>query len=139
MNTITTKSAEETFDFAAEFAKHLKVGDTLLLIGDLGAGKTNFVQGFAHGLDVPDKVYVRSPTFAIINEYNGGKYPLYHFDFYRLESVDSLIEIAFDEYVKGDGITVIEWADKFIDEMPQNAIRIDFEILGVNERRLTVR
>ena len=92
-------------------AATLRRGDVLALCGDLGAGKTHFVKGIATGLqsDAP----VTSPTFTLIHEYLGGRLPVYHFDFYRLEDEDEALKIGLDEYLDGDGVCVIEWADKF--------------------------
>ncbi len=86
-------------------------GDVLALCGDLGAGKTHFVKGLAAGLG--SEIAVTSPTFTLIHEYAGGRLPLYHFDFYRLEEEDEALKIGLDEYLDGDGVCVIEWADKF--------------------------
>jgi tRNA threonylcarbamoyladenosine biosynthesis protein TsaE len=92
-------------------AATLRRGDILALCGDLGAGKTHFVKGLAAGLKTD--AAVTSPTFTLIHEYLGGRLPLYHFDFYRLEEADEALKIGLDEYLDGDGVCVIEWADKF--------------------------
>lgn len=134
----TTKSPDETYDLAVRYASSLKPGDILLLIGNLGAGKTCFVQGLAFGLDVPDGVYVRSPTFALVNEYLGGKVPIYHFDFYRLDDASALGDLGLDEYLYGDGIAVIEWADKFSESLPVDAIKLTFEIIDENTRHIVI-
>ena len=97
---------DETFQFAEKLSQYLKPGDVIGLEGDLGAGKTTFTKGIAKGLGI--KKNINSPTFTIIKEYTGGKYPLYHMDVYRLD--DSMEDLGFDEYFHGDGITVIEWA-----------------------------
>jgi tRNA threonylcarbamoyladenosine biosynthesis protein TsaE len=89
----------------------LRRGDVLALCGDLGAGKTHFVKGLAAALGTD--AAVTSPTFTLIHEYPGGRLPLYHFDFYRLDDEDEALKIGLDEYLDGDGICVIEWADKF--------------------------
>ena len=91
----------------------------LALVGELGAGKTRFVQGLASGLGVPDDVFVRSPSFILINEYRGGRMPLYHFDFYRLERSDELGDLGIEEYLDGIGVSVIEWADRFPGALPE--------------------
>jgi tRNA threonylcarbamoyladenosine biosynthesis protein TsaE len=88
----------------------------LALCGDLGAGKTHFVKGLAVGLN--SDAAVTSPTFTLIHEYLGGRLPLYHFDFYRLEDEDEALKIGLDEYLHGDGVCVIEWADKFPELLP---------------------
>ncbi|MCH8069498.1 MAG: tRNA (adenosine(37)-N6)-threonylcarbamoyltransferase complex ATPase subunit type 1 TsaE [Candidatus Marinimicrobia bacterium] len=110
-------SPEETRTIAADFAVSLKSGDIIALQGNLGSGKTTFVQGIASGLGIVD--VVNSPTFKIVGEYLG-KIPLYHIDFYRIESVNELIQFGLDHYLYGDGVTVIEWADRFKDSVPSN-------------------
>ena len=114
-------SAEETKAFAENLAKELKSGDVLCMYGDLGAGKTAFVQGIAKGLLIDQ--YVNSPTFTIVNEYMG-TLPLYHFDVYRIGSSDEMFDIGFDEYIDGDGVSVIEWAELIEDILPQNRYNI---------------
>jgi tRNA threonylcarbamoyladenosine biosynthesis protein TsaE len=94
----------------------LRRGDVLALCGDLGAGKTHFVKGLAAAL--APAAAVTSPTFTLIHEYLGGRLPLYHFDFYRLEDEDEALKIGLDEYLDGDGVCVIEWADKFPHLLP---------------------
>lgn len=121
-------SAEDTKKIAAEFAKSLKSGDVLCMYGDLGAGKTAFVQGLAAGLGVLD--YVNSPTFTIVNEYSGDL-PLYHFDVYRIGDSSEMFDIGFDEYLDGDGVTVIEWAELIEDILPQS--RYNITILKADE------
>lgn len=115
--------AEETKQFAQRFAKELKSGDVICLNGDLGAGKTAFVQGLAKGLGIDD--YITSPTFTIVNEYFGDL-PLYHFDVYRISESDEMYEIGYDEYITGDGICVIEWSEIISDILPPK--RYDIEI-----------
>ncbi len=114
---------EMTQKIAATFARDLKVGDIICLYGDLGVGKTAFVQGLAQGLCVKD--YVTSPTFTIVNEYMGS-IPLYHFDVYRIDDEDELYEIGFEEYLNGNGICVIEWSEKIVDFLPMQ--RYDVKI-----------
>ena len=121
-------SAEDTKKIAAEFAKSLKAGDVLCMYGDLGAGKTAFVQGLATGLGVLD--YVNSPTFTIVNEYSGDL-PLYHFDVYRIGDSSEMFDIGFDEYLDGDGVTVIEWAELIEDILPES--RYNITILKADE------
>src|SRR5476649_710526 len=103
-------SVEETLAFGGSVADSLRRGDVLALCGDLGAGKTHFVKGLAAGLGAGD--VVTSPTFTLIHEYIGGRLPLYHFDFYRLESDTEALKIGLDEYLDGDGVSAIEWAEK---------------------------
>lgn len=133
-----TNSPEETFELARSFAGSLKAGDVLLLIGDLGAGKTCFVQGLASGLGVPGGTYVRSPSFALINEYRGGRIDLFHIDFYRLHGDEDPADLGLDEYVYGCGVTAIEWADRFPDEFPAFAIKIEFRIVDERKREISI-
>jgi tRNA threonylcarbamoyladenosine biosynthesis protein TsaE len=111
VDTIISHSAEETAVFGRFIASGLRRGDVLALSGDLGAGKTHFVKGIAAGLGGSDMV--TSPTFTLIHEYIGGKLPLFHFDFYRLEDESEAIKIGLDEYLDGEGVCAIEWAEKF--------------------------
>jgi len=109
--TTISKSAEETITHGQVIAATLRRGDVLALCGDLGAGKTHFVKGLTAGLGA--SAPVTSPTFTLIHEYLGGRLPLYHFDFYRLDDEDEALKIGLDEYLDGDGVCVIEWAEKF--------------------------
>ena len=104
-------SPAETIALARTLAATLRRGDVLALSGDLGAGKTHFVKGLAAGLGTAASV--TSPTFTLLHEYPGGRLPLYHFDFYRLDDADEALGIGLDEYLDGDGVCVIEWAEKF--------------------------
>lgn len=137
MKKILTKSAEETKKLAQKIAKKLENGAILALIGELGAGKTCFVQGLAEGLKTDKKCYVSSPTFTILKIYPG-KIPLNHFDFYRLNNFDEFEDLGFEDYLKNNGITAIEWADKFLDKLPQNVICIEFAVIGENERSIKI-
>ena len=116
-----SQSLEDTQKIAAEFAKSLKSGDVLCMYGDLGAGKTAFVQGLAKGLGIED--HVTSPTFTIVNEYYGSM-PLYHFDVYRIADSDEMYEIGYEEYVYGDGVSVIEWPQLIDDILPEKRYEI---------------
>ncbi len=109
-------SPAETIAFARTLAATLRRGDVLALSGDLGAGKTHFVKGLAAGLGTTASV--TSPTFTLLHEYPGGRLPLYHFDFYRLDDADEALKIGLDEYLDGDGVCVIEWAEKFPTLLP---------------------
>ncbi len=110
-----SNSYEETQQIAIEFAKTLEGGDVLCMYGDLGVGKTAFVQGLAKGLGISD--HITSPTFTIVNEYSG-TLPLYHFDVYRIADSDEMYEIGYEEYVYGDGVSVIEWPQLIDDILP---------------------
>ena len=109
MNPIVTRTAEETQRLGSDFAAVLRRRDVVALYGGLGSGKTQFVKGVCRGLGVRD--HVVSPSFTILNEYSEGDFPVYHFDFYRLRSLGELAEIGFEEYLFGEGVCLIEWAD----------------------------
>jgi len=129
-----TASAAETTQLGRTLGERLQPGDTVLLIGDLGAGKTCFIQGLCSGLGVEEPV--TSPTFTLINEYQG-RQPVAHFDLYRLNDPESVLDIGFDEYVDSNQVCLIEWADKFLEIMPADAIEVRIEI-GEGERRKLV-
>jgi tRNA threonylcarbamoyladenosine biosynthesis protein TsaE len=119
-----TQNADETRALAARLGAMLHAGDTLCLVGDLGAGKTTFTQGLALGLGLPAEEPVNSPTFTLVAEHPGGRVPLYHFDVYRLNDSSGLYDLAFDDYLNGDGVVVIEWADKIADALPTDRLDI---------------
>jgi tRNA threonylcarbamoyladenosine biosynthesis protein TsaE len=127
-----SNSAEETRLIGSEFAKNAAAGTVLSLIGDLGAGKTEFVKGLALGLGTDDEV--TSPTFTILHEYRGGRLPLFHMDFYRLREESELDEIGFDEYLRGGGLCAIEWGNKFSNRLPPGALKVFFS-LDADDRR----
>ena len=133
---IETRAPEETAALAERLGAAAEAGTVLCLVGDLGAGKTLFTQGFARGLGVTDEV--TSPTFALMNQYRG-RLPVTHFDLYRLEREDELDDIGFYEYAEDNrGVVLIEWADKFPDALPEPHIRLEIERGETkNERRLT--
>ena len=126
MATFISNSPSETEEFARGLAKKVKAGDVFALKGDLGAGKTQFVKGFVAGLD--SNAVVASPTFTIIHEYPGGRLPIYHFDFFRLEDRQSTGKLGLDDYFFGDGVSIVEWADRFPDLIPELGRWINFEI-----------
>lgn len=119
-------SVEQTRDFAAAMACRAQAGDVVLLVGDLGAGKTHFAQGFAAGLGIAD--IPTSPTFNLVCEYRDGRLPLYHFDLYRLESADELDDIDYYGIVEGDGVSLVEWGDKFEEAAPDDYLLLDFSV-----------
>lgn len=134
----TTRSVEETLALGERLAALLPAGTVVALSGDLGAGKTALTKGVARGLGVSDTV--TSPTFALVNEHaarDGRR--LYHVDLYRLDRPQQAVDIGIEEELAPDGWTIIEWAEKLGDVLPVNAVRIDIEITGENERRITVR
>lgn len=132
-----THSAEETRALAARLGRALLPGDIVCLRGDLGAGKTTWTQGLARGLGVPDAEPVNSPTFMLLAEHRSGRVPLFHFDVYRLENSQGLYDLAFDEYLDGEGVVVIEWADRIADALPDNRLDVVLVPDGPDSRTLT--
>lgn len=131
-----SSSESETMDFASQFASTVKPGDVICLKGDLGAGKTHFVKGFAGAFGVkPDQV--SSPTFTIIQEYTG-IVPVYHFDFYRLKSPNEALEIGTEEYFYGDGVCIVEWPDKIGTLLPSHSIFVSLTHKGGNKRLIEI-
>jgi len=135
---IISNSIEETSMIGTRLAAKLKKGDVVALIGQLGAGKTVLTKGIAKGLGVKDVQYVNSPTFVIIKEYEG-KMPLYHFDLYRLSGPGSLDEICYDEYFYGDGVSVVEWADKIKSILPKKRLEVRLSVAGENKRKIEIK
>lgn len=131
---IISHSPEETEAFAADYAALLQPGSVLGLVGDLGAGKTQFVRGLARGLGCVDQV--TSPTFTLIHEYLGGSLPLYHIDLYRLESPREIAELDLEDYFESPGLTAVEWADKFSVSMPEDTRWLYFRELGSGLREI---
>ena len=131
-----TNSAAETRALGERLASGLQPGDTVILEGELGAGKSELARGIAKGLGVTETV--TSPSFTILNVYESGRCPLYHFDWYRLESEEELYELGMDEYLGGDGIAVVEWAERCPDAVPEDFIRIRLEATGEETRQITV-
>lgn len=120
---ILSESYEDTINIAKDFAKSLKSGSFVTLDGDLGAGKTAFTSGLVSELS--PATTVTSPTFTIVNEYHGGEIPVFHFDVYRLESMDDLYDIGWDDYVNRQGIIIMEWASVVKDELDMPYIEIN--------------
>jgi tRNA threonylcarbamoyladenosine biosynthesis protein TsaE len=133
--TIATRSEDETAALGREMASTLSAGDALLLYGDLGAGKTAFVRGLAEGLGVP-REEVSSPTFTLIQEYRGGRLPLFHVDLYRIEDPREFDELGLDEIAES-GVLAIEWAEK-LPMLPQGAARVTIEHAGESQRRVSI-
>lgn len=141
---IESFSAEETRQAGYEMGRQALPGQVYTLIGDLGVGKTVFTQGFAEGLGIRESV--NSPTFTILQIYEEGRLPLYHFDVYRIGDSEEMLEVGWDDYVCSDGVCLIEWADlidDLIDELPkEQVLRLEIEkdpAKGYDYRRITVR
>jgi tRNA threonylcarbamoyladenosine biosynthesis protein TsaE len=132
--TFISNSPAETEQFGRDFAHGIKKGDVLALQGELGSGKTQFVKGLVAGLD--STAEVTSPTFTLIHEYGGGRFPVYHFDFFRLQDRQSAERLGLDDYFFGDGISVIEWADKFPTIIPGTARWISFHTKSEDQREV---
>ncbi|MBO4825479.1 tRNA threonylcarbamoyladenosine biosynthesis protein TsaE [Lachnospiraceae bacterium YSD2013] len=122
---IESKSEKETFELGVEIGKKAKAGEVYTLIGDLGVGKTVFTQGVAAGLGIDEPV--NSPTFTILQVYDEGRLPFYHFDVYRIGDESEMDEIGFEEYVYGDGVCFIEWADLIKGIIPKKHTRIEIK------------
>ena len=135
-----TYSPEETLEIGKLLGENAAPGEVYALIGDLGAGKTVFTKGFAQGLGIEEPV--NSPTFTILQIYEEGRIPLYHFDVYRIEEPEEMEEVGFDEYIDGDGVCLIEWAGRIGDLLPPEVtvVRIEKNLdRGPDYRRITVR
>lgn len=136
---IETNSARETYALGRKLGEQALPGQIYTLIGDLGVGKTVFTQGMAKGLDITEPI--SSPTFTIIQEYEEGRLPFYHFDVYRIGDLEEMEEIGYDDYFFGQGVTMIEWANLIVELLPENIIQITIEKdleKGFDYRKITV-
>ena len=137
--TIETNSPEETFALGRQIGEQAEPGEVYTLIGDLGVGKTVFTQGLAVGLDIQDAV--NSPTFTIVQVYEDGRIPFYHFDVYRIGDVEEMDEVGYEDYVYGEGVSLIEWADLIEEILPEHYRRITIEknpAKGFDYRKITI-
>ena len=136
---IETSCTEDTAKYAYQLASGAQPGQVYALIGDLGVGKTVFTKGFAEGLGIEEPV--SSPTFTILQIYEEGRIPLYHFDVYRIEEPEEMEEVGFDDYVYGDGVCLIEWANRIEEILPDDCIYVVIEKdleKGLDYRKITV-
>lgn len=136
---IESNFPEETFRVGKELGERAYAGQVFTLTGDLGVGKTVFTQGLAKGLGIDEPV--NSPTFTIVQEYDGGRLPFYHFDVYRIGDIEEMEEVGFDDYVMGEGVSLIEWADLIREILPDKRTEILIEKnleRGFDYRRITV-
>lgn len=139
MDIVETYSPEETFEAGEKLGEQAQAGDVFALLGDLGVGKTVFTQGFARGLGIDGPV--NSPTFTILQIYEEGRLPLYHFDVYRIGDPEEMDEIGFEEYTEGNGVCLIEWANLIEEILPPNTrvITIGKDLTkGLDYRRITI-
>jgi tRNA threonylcarbamoyladenosine biosynthesis protein TsaE len=135
--TRVTNSASETVEVGEALGECLGAGDVVALYGELGSGKTTFTKGLAAGLGAMRGERVRSPTFVLLNLYKG-RFPIYHVDLYRMETLERLHDIGYEDYAFGDGIMVIEWAEKAEQVLPETAIRVRLRTLGKTAREIRV-
>ena len=137
---IETNDAEETYALGKELGEQAAAGAVFTLNGDLGVGKTVFAQGFAEGLGITEAV--NSPTFTILQVYEEGRLPLYHFDVYRIEDPEEMYEVGFDDYLYGQGVCLIEWAEQVAELLPQKRTEITIEkdlTKDFSYRKITIR
>ncbi|MBQ3118467.1 MAG: tRNA (adenosine(37)-N6)-threonylcarbamoyltransferase complex ATPase subunit type 1 TsaE [Clostridia bacterium] len=130
-------SAEDTTRIAAEFAHNLTPGDVVLLYGEMGVGKTVFTNGLCRALGACD--FATSPTFTVVNEYDGGDFPVYHFDMYRIEDEDELYELGFDDYLNAGGVCIIEWPENIPNWLPKKNIRVDISKDSETSRTIDIK
>lgn len=136
---IETRSAEETYQLGIEIGQKAKKGQVYTLVGDLGVGKTVFTQGLAKGLAIDEPI--SSPTFTIVQVYDEGRLPFYHFDVYRIGDISEMDEIGFEDYVYGEGVSLIEWANLIEEILPEERIAITIEKdleKGFDYRKITI-
>jgi len=133
--TVQARTPEETDAAGARLGARLGPGDVVALTGELGAGKTCFTQGLARGLGVPGRAV--SPTFVLINEYRG-RVPVHHVDAYRTESLTELLDLGLEELFDGEGVTIVEWADKLTPLLPARAVHVHIDGVGDEIRTITV-
>ena len=131
---LLSNSPEDTEDIGARLAEQLEPGAVVAFTGDLGAGKTAFTRGLARGLGIPDRI--TSPTFTIVNEYEGGRLPLFHFDMYRLGSADELFDIGWEDYLRRGGVCAVEWSENIADALEEDAVRVDIRRGASDQERV---
>ena len=129
--TFKTGSPEETQALGEKLGKTLKPGDVIALVGDLGTGKTCLTQGIARGVGMASDAVVNSPSYILINEYEGN-IPIYHIDLYRLEDSAAIAELGLTEYIEGNGICIIEWAERITDTLPDTCIKVHITVADAN-------
>ena len=135
--TVISRNPEETFLIGKIIGRNLIEKDVVALVGDLGTGKTCLTQGIARGLGVPDEYQITSPSFTLINEYQG-RMMLYHFDLYRLSRASEMDDMGYEEYLFGEGVSVIEWADKVKGILPDETLFVSINYTDENERNIII-
>lgn len=136
---IETNRPEDTFALGRKVGEQARAGQVYTLVGDLGVGKTVFTQGVAHGLGITEPI--SSPTFTIIQEYEEGRLPFYHFDVYRIGDIEEMEEIGYEDYFYGEGICLVEWANLIEELIPEDAVHVTIEKdleKGFDYRRITI-
>lgn len=133
---MTVTDIEQTGQIARELAGKVRPGDVVALSGPMGAGKTAFSKAFAKGLGI--EMTVNSPTFTLLNIYDDGRIPMYHFDCYRIEEPDEIYAVGFDDYIYGDGVCVIEWPEIIKDILPTDIILVKIDVLSEDRREITI-
>jgi tRNA threonylcarbamoyladenosine biosynthesis protein TsaE len=134
---ITTRTVQETRQLGKSIGQRIKLPLVIGLNGDLGSGKTAFVQGLAQGLEVPGEYYITSPTFTLVNEYPG-RFPLIHIDLYRLDGIHDFVDIGLDELMYDQAVIAIEWAEKMSHQLPDHHLSMTFEITNNNDRKISL-
>jgi len=132
-----TKSSDETIALGKKVGAKLKPGDIVGFYGELGSGKTTMIKGIAMGLGVKEENLVKSPSFVMILEYKG-RHPIYHIDLYRIKDAGELLTIGLDDYLYGNGVCLIEWAEKAKGYLPENIIKIELEAISLEERKIKI-
>ena len=134
---VVTQIAEETHAFGAKLAAQLLPGDVVLLLGQMGAGKSVLARGIAIGLGITETI--TSPTYTILQVYDSGRLPFYHFDWYRIRSAEEIYELSMEEYLGGNGIAVIEWPERAEKAIPTEHLRIAITPIGINTRKIMLK
>lgn len=134
---ILSKSVKETIEIGRRLGKALRHGDVVALVGPLGSGKTTITRGIVKGLDAKENANVNSPTFVIVREYDG-KIPVFHIDLYRVDKEENLESFGFRDYLGRDGVTIIEWADKFKEYLPKEHILIRLSAKDFKKRQIDI-
>ena len=134
---IISKSVNDTINIGKVIAKNLRKADIVCLFGELGSGKTILTKGIASGLGIKRRK-VSSPSFVLLRQYSTAKIPLYHFDLYRLKTIEDILALGYEEYFYDDGITVVEWADRLGYLLPREYLKIILEVRGENKRKIEI-